>query len=360
MVADCHAGESRFKSFKGHASTASGRDNEIHVARRENEAMAVQQMIDGQKWTASAYDRKQGTWTCATIQASDACIEFLKEVSEKASERRERGTGRPRGTRQWSVDLDADVSADGPLGAWQDVVVGILRKLGSTGLLKLYEKWFSCGRAHGNPDKCSNPRCCRCWNSRSGGLSLRNVDCSNVWTAAPPRVSAGTGTLRGASMVDAVEKRDGLLWVQGSLGADVELYYTREALAARKPGSVGTCTLGKVAFFFDHDGNTFPGGGRQGATTKWVAVSEYVTAGRRKTEQIDPPTGHPVMRLRKVLSFFPAEAIRQVVHFYHRCPENKCGPVSQSGNGNVWRHVYDSAGANLFLHNRHFRGPTPA
>jgi len=135
MLVDTHACESRFKRFKAHASTASNRDNGLHVARRENEAMAVLHMIAGQKWTASAYDRTQKKMVRATIQASDACIEFLKEVSEMASSRRERGTGMPRGSRQWSVELDSEVVGDGP--------GGFLRALGSMGLLELYKKWFS-------------------------------------------------------------------------------------------------------------------------------------------------------------------------------------------------------------------------
>jgi len=283
------------------------------------------------------------------------CLYRVSErgVSEMASSRRERGTGMPRGSRQWSVELDSEVVGDGP--------GGFLRALGSMGLLELYKKWFSCGREHGTENWCSSPRCCRCWNARSNFLTYRTVECSNVWTHAPPRVSAGTGTIRGAAKADDSEKSDGLfLGGQGRLGADVELYYTPEALTARKAGPAGTCTMGKVAFFFDHAGNTFQGGGNQGAITKWVAVLEYVTAGRGNREQLDPATGHPVMRIQKALSFFPAAAIRQVVHFYHRCPENKCGPVLESGKGLVWQHHYDPKGVNYFLHNRHFRGPSPA
>lgn len=42
-------------------------------------------------------------------------------------------------------------------------------------------------------------------------------------------------------------------------------------------------------------------------------------------EKLDPSTGYAVMRLQRKLSFFPADAIRQVVHMYHLCPAKKCG-----------------------------------
>lgn len=357
---DCHAGESRYKSFKAHDKTASSRDNELHIIRRENEAMAAQAMADGQSWSAWAYDRTERKMKRKTIEASEACIEFVKAVSEEGSKGRERGTGRPRGAQEWSVDLRSASPAAGGSGGWQDAIVGMLAGLGSRGLLDLYKRWYSCGRVTGDTARCGNDSCPRCWNSRGEGLVRKSVDYKNFWAGAPPRVSAGTGLIRGAAMVDAAEKRDGFLWLLGPLGVDVELYYTREALDAQEAGPAGTCTLGRVAFFFDHVGNPIHGGEGQGVKTKWVAVSEYVTAGRGSSEQLDPATGHPVMRIQKKLSFFPAEAIRQVVHLYHRCPENKCAPRPESGTGLVWQHVFDPEGSNYFLYNRHFRGPSQA
>ena len=355
---DCHPGESCHKGMKDKAKHARGQENELLIVQGQNDLMAAQAMMEGQSWVARAFDRKTKTMVSATIRASPACIKLLEDITERASKVRLHGTGRPRGIMEWDVHLNQDGSVTG----WKKVVRDLLTGANPLDLVDLHTQWFSCGRQTGEEWRCGNGRCARCWNSRNRGLVNRRIECSNVWTGAPERASGGTGTIRGAAMGDAVAEKPGLLWLLGQApnAADVEIFYTRDALKARKPGPAGTCTLGKVAFFFDSTGNPLPGGGQR-SVTKWVAVAQYVTAAKGRGELLDPVTGHPVMRLQNKLSFFPAEAIRRTVHMYHRCPDGKCGPRSEKGKGKVWHHKFDRPPrANLFLYNKHFHGPTPS
>ena len=51
-------------------------------------------------------------------------------------------------------------------------------------------------------------------------------------------------------------------------------------------------------------------------------------------------TGCDVFTLRRKLSFYPASAIRRVVHMVHSCPASgasACGLVSEGGKRAVWR-----------------------
>ncbi|CAN0463286.1 unnamed protein product, partial [Ectocarpus sp. 12 AP-2014] len=95
-LSDCHAGESRHKSFKSCAKTASGRDNQEHIVRRENDVMAAEAMAEGVRWTAWGYDKTKREWVKKTVQASPACRELLRTISEWEIETRRHGTGRPR------------------------------------------------------------------------------------------------------------------------------------------------------------------------------------------------------------------------------------------------------------------------
>eukprot|EP00903_Cladosiphon_okamuranus_P016923 g15600.t1 len=138
-------------------------------------------------------------------------------------------------------------------------------------------------------------------------------------------------------------------------GTDVEIYFTPAALAAQRRGPAGTCTLGKVAFFVEHVGNPSQGEDTHGESTVWVAVAEYFTAAAGQRAMTDAATGHPVMRLRETLSFFPAEAIRRVVQMHHACAiGGGCKAVSENNKAPVWKHQL-SPGDN-FLYNEHFHG----
>ena len=86
----------------------------------------------------------------------------------------------------------------------------------------------------------------------------------------------------------------------------------------------------------------------------WVAVAEYVTNGRGQTRDVDPATGHAVMRVRGSLSFFPSTAIRRVAHLYHRCT-GACKAVENTDGGrSVLQHTISSKGGDCYLYNDHF------
>ncbi|CAN0259264.1 unnamed protein product [Ectocarpus sp. 4 AP-2014] len=249
-------------------------------------------MAEGVRWTARGYDKTKREWVKKTVQASPACRELLRTISEWEFRTRRHGTGRPRGIVEWNVRLKQQAAAPSA-PEWQETIGALLRRTGPGGLdlLDLYNAWFSCGRETSNPNMCDNGRCPRCWRIRHLHLVNMEVECSNTWIGAPERVSGGTGTMRGAPMEDAHDKPN-IRWilVPPPFGTDV-----------------GICTLGKVAFFFQHRGNSLQDG-EEGLLTRWVAVAEYVTAGVGSSEKSDAVTGHAVMRLRKRLSFFQRTA----------------------------------------------------
>lgn len=327
------------------------------IIRRQNDALAAQAMLEGASWLARAFDHSKKVWVERWVRASPACLELLTSISSGVSNARPHGTGRPRGMLEWVVDLSTESDS---FKSWASPSGELLRKLGSAGLLDLYNKWWGCGRASGDAAKCQDDRCPRCWNSRNRGLVHNVLSCSNTWTGAPARVSGGTGNIRGAVTKDGATEGSlyGWILVPPPNAVDVEIYYNRKALNAKKEGPAGTCTLGKVAFMFDHVGNP-TAETREGVVTKWVAVAEYATVGRGSREKLDPATGHPVLRLRSTLAYFPADAIRRVAHMYHKCPDGKtCGPLVRSGGGVVWHHEFGTLPE--FLYNRHFHGPTPS
>ncbi|CAM9814236.1 unnamed protein product, partial [Ectocarpus fasciculatus] len=152
-LSDCHAGESRHKTFKSCAKTASGRDNEEHIVRRENDAMAAEAMAEGVRWTAWGYDKTKRGWVKKTVQASPACRELLRAISERVSGTRRHGTGRPRGIVEWNASLEHPAAAPSAQG-WQETIGALLPRTGPgrLGLLDLYKAWFSCGRETSNPN----------------------------------------------------------------------------------------------------------------------------------------------------------------------------------------------------------------
>lgn len=254
--------------------------------------MAAEAMAEGVRWTAWGYDRTKREWVKKTVQASPACRELLRTISEWEVGTRRHGTGRPRGIVEWNVRLGQQAAAPSAQG-WQETIGALLRRTGPGGLdlLDLYKAWFSCGRETSNPNMCGNGRCPRCWCNRHLHLVNMEVECSNTWIGAPERVSGGTGTIRFAPMEDAHDKPK-FRWILAPppCGTDVEIYSNRAALDAKKPGPAGTCTLGKVAFFFQHRGNSLQDGG-EGLLTRWAAVAEYVTAGVGSSEKSDAVTG---------------------------------------------------------------------
>lgn len=326
----------------------------MHVARRLNTRMASTAMKDGLEWEARRYCRRQGAWLTEKIQASPACRKLLRTLLDSSRISRKHGVGRVRRTVEWSMTTtkkgkEIAASSDGD-ASW---IHAIARASKGLDLDSLYRQWYSCDRKHEDKSYCGGSRCIRCWKYRKSGLVKTEVHCSNNWTGAPARVSGGSGTVRGCAVESAVPNNRQWMFAPYPCGTDVEIYFTRAALAARQSGPAGTCTLGKVAYFIDHEGNPSEGEGARGESTLWVAVAEYVTAGTGRLRMTDAATGHPVMRLRDTLSFFPAEAIRRVVQMHHACAVGGgCKAVSEEGKAPVWRHKL-SPGDN-FLYNEHF------
>ena len=114
------------------------------------------------------------------------------------------------------------------------------------------------------------------------------------------------------------------LWTRStaSRGSDVELYLTARDAGEDLRG-LGHTTVGKVAFFFGHEGNPWRRGESsvtpRGEFTVWVAVSEYVTAGVGASRKVDHATGLDEFKMWRALTFYPASAIRCVVHMMHAC-----------------------------------------
>lgn len=346
-----NTGEALHKTLKSFAKSASGRDNIVHIARRLNTRLAADAMMEGLAWEARRYDNRDG-WVVSTVQASSPCRKLLKTLSDTLSHSRKHGVGRARGTVNWEMSIaqhGGELEAtSGSERSWMRALAMAMQQ--KFRLEDLYHTWYSCGRLHGVQAFCGKPQCPRCWKYRNVGFREQRVRFSNNWTGAPSEVSGGSGTLRGGNV--QIAKADDRQWMAES-GTDVEIYSNRDAMISNRPGPAGTCSLARVAFFAEHVGNPPLGVDTTGEKTLWVAVAEYVTAGIGQDKVIDAATGHPIMRRRKRLSFFPARAIRRVVHMYHVCVPNKCKAVSDAGKAPVWRH--DLSGENnRYIHNEHF------
>ena len=164
----------------------------------------------------------------------------------------------------------------------------------------------------------------------------------NHWGDAPAEASAGTGVIRGSSLRDA--GTPGWTRFTALRPCDVEIYRTADAQSSDSRG-YGFTTLGRVAYFFKHQGNDWRRGDQgnpapEGQSTVWVAVAEFVTAGVGQQRKVDPITGFDEFRMRSGLTFYPASAIRCVVHMMHSCPTtgaSACGLDGEAGCKRVWR-----------------------
>ncbi|CAN0037184.1 unnamed protein product [Ectocarpus sp. 4 AP-2014] len=314
--------------------------------------MAANAMMEGLAWKARRYNKRDG-WVVSPVQGSDPCRQLLKTLSDALSHSRKHGVCRPRVTVDWEMTIgEHGAGLQATSEAEPDWILALALAMRKEFLLEdSYRTWYSCGRLHGVRSLCGNPRSPRCWKFRDLGLREDRISFSNNWTGAPAKVSGGSGTIRGGDVRDAeINSRE---WMVES-GTDVEMYSTRDALVSNKPGPAGTCSLARVAFFAKHVGNPPEGEGTTGETTLWVADAKYVSTGLGENQDIDAATGHPTMRRRKGLSFFPARAFRCVVHMCHKCLPGKCKAVSKAGKAPVWRH--DQSGHNnRYIHDEHFR-----
>jgi len=347
-----NTGEALHKLLKSFAKSSKGTDNTGHIARRLNTRMAATAMMEGMEWSARRYSRKQRRWLTERVKASPACRELMRTLVDSSTVSRKHGVGRVRRTVEWSMAITNNgksiTAAPNSEATWVGAIARASTRFNPDAL---YRQWYSCGRQHGDERRCEGRRCIRCWKFRKGGFMQTETRCFNNWTGAPARASGGSGTVRGCPVEVAQPNNRRWMFAPYPCGTDVEIYYTPAALAAQRPGPVGTCTLGKVAYFIEHVGNPPHGEDMGGEATVWVAVAEYASAAVGQGTMRDAATGHPVMRLRDSLSFFPAEAIRRVVQMYHACASG-CKAASENNKAPVWKHKL-SPGDN-FLYNEHF------
>ena len=132
-----------------------------------------------------------------------------------------------------------------------------------------------------------------------------------------------------------------------SRGSDVETFLTAKDQREGHRG-LGQTTLGKGAFFYEHQGNPWrkcdDGTIPDGEYTIWVAVSEYVTAGVGNSLTTHHATGLAEFKMRQTLTFYPASAIRRVVHTMLPVPPPANRPVAwyartasdRGGGANYW------------------------
>ncbi|CAB1101469.1 unnamed protein product [Ectocarpus sp. CCAP 1310/34] len=349
-----NTGEALHKLLKSFAKSSKGTDNTLLIARELNTRMAATAMMEGMEWSARRYSRKQRTWLTERIKASPACRKLMRTLLDSSKVSRKHGVSRVRRTVEWKMDItnkgkSITAAPDNDI-RWIEAIAKASKGFDPDAL---YRRWYSCGRPHGEEARCSGLRCIRCWKFRVNGFRHTEARCFNNWTGAPARASGGTGTVRGCPVEMAEPNNRRWMFAPYPCGTDVEIFFTPDALAAQRPGPAGTCTLGKVAYFIEHVGNPPQGEDTRGEPTVWVAVAEYVSAAVGQSTMRDAATGHPVMRLRDTLSFFPAEAIRRVVQVYHACAySGGCKAVSENNKAPVWKHKL-SPGDN-FLYNEHF------
>lgn len=351
QVSNTNTSEHMHKGVKFTASSASGRDNMEHLWRCINDQQAIKSLADGAQWTARCYsyqERRSVTRTnCAAGPTCRAVLRDLAKVlplspSVADSDAPRATVKQPPGYQEWEAVLDAPVGGASDEGAtWQQHTSRTLPSVAH--LEERYDELLGCGREDGE-SPCSSPTCSYCWRNRGRKLAYRQVCCFNHWKPAPEVVSAGAGKILGVSLADACEERGTWMLDRPSGANDVELFVSASDVRDGTTG-VGHTTLGKVVYFFEHQGNDQRKGDSDrieaGVVTVWVAVLEYVTAGTGHQRKVDPVTGFDVFHLRNTLSFFPVQALRRTVHIVHQCPTSRastsCGLVSGSKKRQDWR-----------------------
>lgn len=326
---------------------------------------ALKSLCDGITWEAKGFER--GKEVRKEVTAGTVCREVLQDVfallpamhQSPASVEDGNTTGRQGSDShrppRWEAGLKG-VEAGIELEAWQAGVSAMLPS--PEELDERYAECFGCGRIHGEAP-CSTRTCSFCWRNRTEkrGLMHETVKFFNHWGGAPGDASAGTGTIRGCPGLHSGWTRS-----TASRGSDVEIYLTAEDQREGNRG-LGQTTLGKVAFFFQHQGNPWrrdeeSGDIPEGQYTIWMAVSEYVTAGVGNSPQLHHATGLAEFKMRQTLTFFPASAVRRVVHMMHACPtsgESACGLVRAGGKRPKWQ--CKLRGTSTYLFNKYFHSP---
>ena len=361
VATNCNVAEAKNKEQKSSAPSTSGRDNALHMWCTTNDSQALKSVADGVQWSARGWNGRE--WVERTITGGDLCRRTLQKVFKllplapaQSDDVGGRG-GRPSGFVQWDailVGTEAPGSTVGGTTVWQSVVAETLPT--AVQLLALYNEKLGCGRNESEPP-CDSDACAFCWRGRPD-LYNGVVTCFNHWGGAPRDASAGTGTLRGGLVKDAGELSATWMAQETSRANDVEIYVDADARRSGERGQKAT-TLGRIAYFFEHQGNhrrqLVDGEIQEGEWTVWVAVQEFVTAGRGQARKVDTATGCDMFVLRKSFTLFPASCIRSMVHMVHACSSNgvsSCGLVREEGQHDVWRCT--TSEPRRYLLNRYF------
>lgn len=350
-------------------------------------------LADGLDYSVTMYDRKLRHHRQVNVRAGEGCSRVMKAirkdrpgglgvVAEVDTERQPTPAalaGQFPGAARWQSQLrrPTDVAQDG--GGWEGrVATGRFRPSAEV-LLRAYADHHSCGAdAPGSNPPCADELCPACWNDACTFSTA--LSCSRYKHGAPLKASSGLGRWKGGDVRSAGPDGECDAWVLGDGGGeDVEVWKGSPA-SGEGPVDPQQLTLGRIIYFFEHEGNNRLGGGQR-PTSSWVLLFDYATSGQGNARLADAATKHPILALRGRGNplVYPAHAIRRHVHMYHLCPsppdsdargsteaddeEHRitCGVVHDTrkgfGGGLVWRHKYNlataGAGGDRYLLNEH-------
>lgn len=371
-MTNTNVGEAKHKEVKWSALSTDGRSNGEHMWRCANDNLALKGLADGVRWRAIGWEGSK--WVHRTVEAGESCQAALRGLfailpleparSEDGSVLGERAATNPAGFVRWDVHLRPGWGGGGNVSLlpWQRKVAETVPT--APELLALYKTKLGCSRDEQTDEPCTSKTCASCWRNRAIGLTEGSVTCFNHWGGAAPEASAGTGTLRGGRVEEAARLGDSWMY-SVSRANDVEIYVDQDA-QRRGSRELGSTTLGRIAYFFEHQGNDL----RRvegtnvvygGQWTMWVAVLEYATTARGNGREIDPATGCDIFKLRRTVKFFPAASIRSMVHMVHVCAyagASPCSMVDKNGK-RTWQCAFHDQ--SRYVLNKYFhsygRGP---
>lgn len=363
-------GEASHQIIKRTAASASRRtdDNLRHITKEINDSESLRLVGDGfgfiawEKMPQGQPDRPH------EVRGGDKLIRAIGVLTESGvlstgpagAISCTRRTGQPRGFAVWKMVLEG-AYAPSTIEARNDKWLVAVREtfnLTATVFHDRYQELFSCRRPAGSVAFCTEPLCPRCWQrTRGAGLSSDVLECRNHGPFGPRQ-----GHVLGALVLKASEQPKGK-WMVGERGGwDVELYETAKSRDDGTAVGVGSRTIGKVVYFFEHESNRARGTpqGTAGVKTLWAAVLQYVTAGTGTAVEVDAATGYQVYALRTSLSYYPVSFIRRVVHLKHCCPVsggNECH-VGAQGIHHALVHG-DNGRRDRYLYNDFYVGVAP-
>ena len=177
----------------------------------------------------------------------------------------------------------------------------MLEILQTTDFKEFHTRCFACYRPDSSKAFCEEPRCNHCWKGKDKRRNFihRDFDCTNISDGPHAEGIGGHPTIRCGPVKD-VTRVGGVSWMLTTppYGASIELYSIPGAWRSKTPGPAGSCTLGRVTYFFKHRGKPARSSDN-GVETLLGAVAEYVTNVVGQERESDPATGLAVMRLKK-------------------------------------------------------------